>query len=80
MPNLLAGSLFSRVIGNTLPESVYLSQSYSFKGKLRKDEKVLVEIVVAEVDYKKKRLTLRTRVKRGEEGEVVVDGRAVVLY
>lgn len=76
---MLTAGLFSGLIGVELPGegSIYLGQSLSFKGPVPIGEKVTASVEVVKIREDKPIVTLRTLCVNSE-GQVVVDGEAVV--
>lgn len=77
---MLVGSLFSKVIGNFLPSSIYLKQGFVFKKKVKQGDELIVRVTIKDIDSKKKRLELITQVWTEGNKELVVDGSASILY
>jgi acyl-CoA thioesterase FadM len=77
---MLVGAIFSRVIGNNLPTSVYVAQSFVFKKEVTTGEQHNVKIQVDAINHMKKKVELLTQVFSEKGGELVVDGRATILY
>lgn len=77
---MLVGSLFSKAIGNCLPSSVYLKQSFMFRKKVKQGDALIVRVTIKDIDWQKKRLELLTEVLTEDNGEVVVNGNASILY
>lgn len=78
---MLSASLISAVIGVKLPGNgcIYMSQSVRFKKPVFIDETLTAWAEVKEKIDEKKRLVLKTWVEN-QDGEVVVDGEALVLF
>ncbi|PRY23630.1 3-hydroxybutyryl-CoA dehydratase [Aliiruegeria haliotis] len=76
---MLTAGLISAVIGEQLPGhgTVYLGQTLKFMAPVRPGDIVLVEVEVAEIDHKKRRVKLFTEAKIGDQ--VVLRGEANVL-
>ncbi|SFD12694.1 3-hydroxybutyryl-CoA dehydratase [Tropicimonas isoalkanivorans] len=76
---MLTAGLISAVIGEQLPGhgTVYLGQTLKFMAPVRPGDIVYVEVEVAEIDHKKRRVKLFTQAKIGET--VVLRGEANVL-
>jgi hypothetical protein len=69
--------LFSRIIGNNFPLSIYLSQSVKFHRDILFDEPVVGEIEVVK-DLGKKKYEITT-VCKDKTGEMVVEGIAIIM-
>ena len=76
---MLTAGLISAVIGEKLPGhgSVYLGQTLKFHAPVRPGDMVVAEVVVEEIDYAKRRVTLATRCT--VEDKIVLSGEAKVL-
>lgn len=76
---MLIGSLFSGLLGMKLPGegTVYLGQDLKFKARVPIGGKVTASVEVIKIREDKPIATLRT-VCVNEEGQVVVEGEAVV--
>jgi hypothetical protein len=74
---LFVSCLFSRIIGNNFPLSIYLSQTVKFHRDLGFEEEVSGEIEVVK-DLGKRRYEITTVCKDGR-GEVVVEGIAIIM-
>lgn len=77
---MIAGALFSRLLGMYLPgeKCLYLSQSLFFRKPIRIGTEV---IVLGEVQHKTdslQALTIRTCVSNKQTSEALVDGEAIV--
>lgn len=74
-------SLVGGILGTQLPGpgTIYISQETSFKKPVFIDEKLCAWVEVIKIREDKPIVTLRTWVENGQ-GEVVVDGTAVILY
>jgi 3-hydroxybutyryl-CoA dehydratase len=77
---MLSAGLISAAIAMRLPGpgSIYLSQSLRFTRPVRIGDTVTAQIVVADINTPKRRVTLTT-VCRNQHGEIVVEGEALVL-
>ena len=77
---ILSAGFISAVIGMRLPGpgSIYLSQSLRFTKPVRIGDTVTARVEVLEVIATKRRVRLATTC-RNQNGEVVVDGEAVVM-
>lgn len=73
---LLVGSLFSNLMGNNFPMSIYLSQSFNFKAPVYIGEEVKSEIIVK--DIKNKVLKLKTTVYKKNKTKAI-EGEALLL-
>lgn len=75
----LVGSLISRILGTILPGegTIYLSQDLDFRRPVYPGVAVSAAVEVTSVREDKPILELRTWVESG--GEVVIEGRAVVM-
>lgn len=47
---MLVGSLFSKAIGNHLPSSIYISQSFVFKRRVKFGERLLTVVEVIDIN------------------------------
>jgi 3-hydroxybutyryl-CoA dehydratase len=76
---MLTAGLISAVIGEQLPGhgTVYLGQTLKFMAPVRPGDLVHVEVEVAEIDHKKRRVKLLTEARIGDT--VVLRGEANVL-
>ncbi len=76
---MLTAGLISAVIGEQLPGhgTVYLGQDLKFLAPVRPGDLVYAEVKVAEIDYAKRRVTLKTHC--AVEGKKVLIGEAKVL-
>jgi 3-hydroxybutyryl-CoA dehydratase len=77
---MLSAGFISAVLGMRLPGpgSVYLSQSLRFTKPVRIGDTVTARVEVLEIIAAKRRLRLATTC-RNQDGEVVVEGEAVVM-
>lgn len=77
---MLSAGFISAVLGMRLPGpgSVYLSQSLRFTKPVRIGDTVTARVEVLEITAAKRRLRLATTC-RNQNGEVVVEGEAVVM-
>jgi 3-hydroxybutyryl-CoA dehydratase len=77
---MLTAGLISAVLGTKLPGpgSIYLSQSIAFRAPVFIDDTVTATVTVARNREDKPILTLET-VCKNQDGEVVLDGEAVLL-
>ena len=77
---MLSAGFISAVLGMRLPGpgSVYLSQSLRFTKPVRIGDTVTARVEVLEIIAAKRRLRLATTC-RNQNGEVVVEGEAVVM-
>ena len=76
---MLLGGFVSNVIAMQLPGpgTIYLSQSLAFKAPVFIGDTVTAIVTVAEVDEKKRNLTLNTQCLN-QDGKTIVEGIAVV--
>ena len=74
-------SLIGGILGSELPGpgTIYLNQETSFKNPVFFNQKLTAWVQVTNVRKDKPVITLRTWVEN-DEGKVVVDGNAVILY
>ena len=77
---MLAGALFSRLLGMQLPgeKCLYLSQSLFFRKPMRIGIKVVVSGEVLHKTDSLQTLTIQTRVSDKQTDEVLTDGEAIV--
>jgi 3-hydroxybutyryl-CoA dehydratase len=77
---MLSAGFISAVLGMQLPGSgsIYLSQTLRFRKPVRIGDTVTARVEVLEVLIAKRRVRLATSC-RNQNGEVVVDGEAVVM-
>ena len=77
---MLSAGFISAVLGTRLPGtgSIYLSQTLRFTKPVRIGDTVTARVEVLEVIAAKRRVRLATTC-RNQNGEVVVDGEAVVM-
>jgi len=73
--------LFSSLIANNLPGegSIYLHQSLDFKAPVFHNQKVKAIVTVLSVKSEKNIYTLETICLDFESGELLIEGRAVVI-
>lgn len=78
---MLAGSLFSAIIGTQLPGkgTIYLGQNLSFKAPVFLDDEITATVEITSVREGKPIMKLRT-FATNSEGTLVIDGEAVVKY
>lgn len=69
--------MFSELIGNTLPESIYVKQDFYFKKKVEYGTKVDIRMEI--IDIKDKKVQLKTQIL-DKTGEVLVDGKSLIIY
>ncbi len=76
---MLTAGLISAVIGEQLPGhgTVYLGQTLKFMAPVRPGDRVRAEVVVRDIDTRKRRVTLDTRCLVGDT--IVLKGEANVL-
>lgn len=77
MNRLFVSCLFSRIIGNNFPLSIYLSQTVKFHRDILMDEPVVGEIEVIK-DLGKRRYEIST-VCKDQTGTIVVEGIAIIM-
>lgn len=77
---MIAGALFSRLVGLYLPGkySLYLSQTLLFKKPLRIGTNAIIEGIVTQKTDAVRTLTLSTMMHNKTSGEVLVEGEAKV--
>ena len=77
---MIAGTLFSRLVGVHLPGKycLYLSQTLQFKKPIGIGTTVTVEGVVTQKTEATRTLTLSTVLRAKADGEVLVEGQALV--
>ncbi|GAB6109298.1 MaoC family dehydratase [Fusibacter bizertensis] len=77
---MLTASLISTVLGCHLPGpgTIYLSQELSFKKPVRFGDTIEAKVEVVERIEEKNRLILRTTCTN-QHGEIVIDGKAMVM-
>lgn len=77
---MIAGALFSRLIGMQLPGpgSLYLTQNMMFKKPILPPVKIIVSGKVVQVTNSTKTLRLETMIKNKKNGEILVTGEAMV--
>ncbi len=78
---MLAASMFSTLLAMRVPGpgAVYLSQSMRFRAPVYVGEEVEATVEITAVDEARARLTLATRLVRGDGIEAIA-GEAVVLF
>jgi len=78
---MLAGSLFSALIGMHLPGkgSIYLGQNLSFKAPVMIDDEITATVEITSIREGKPIMKLRTFAVNAE-GTIVIDGDAVVKF
>ncbi|MDT3699601.1 MAG: MaoC family dehydratase [Thermincola sp.] len=78
---MLAASLVSRVIGTKLPGpgTIYLSQTLNFKAPVYLGDTITTEVEITEKITARNFVKLKT-ICSNQEGTVVLDGEALVLY
>lgn len=76
---MLSASLISTVLGTKLPGpgAIYMSQTFKFLGPVYPGDTVRARVTIAEIDTKRRRLTLETGCTVG--GKAVVSGEAKVF-
>lgn len=79
---MLVGSLFSNLIGNNFPMSIYLSQNLKFKAPVYINETITAEVIVENIKNNKI-VTLSTNVFKisdcNKEKIIAIDGQAVIM-
>ena len=77
---LLTGSFISTVLGMKLPgpNSIYLSQSFSFTAPVKIGDTITAKVEVIEKQDEKKFIKLKTQVWN-QHKKIVVDGEALVM-
>jgi len=77
---MLTAGLISAVLGTKLPGpgSIYLSQSITFRAPVFINDTITATVTVARIREDKPIVTLAT-VCKNQDGEVVLDGEAVLL-
>ncbi len=73
---MLVGSLFSNIIGNNFPMSIYLNQTLAFKAPIFIDEEVKAEIELEQI--KKNIITLKTLILK-DDSTIAIEGKAIVM-
>ena len=78
---MLTAGLISSVLANQLPGpgTIYLSQTLKFRAPVYLGDSVTVNVTVTQVREDKPIATLSTEC-RNQQGELVLDGEAVVLF
>jgi hypothetical protein len=74
---LFVSCLFSRIIGNNFPLSIYISQTVKFNRDVNFNEEVIGEIEVMK-DLGKNKYEITT-VCKSTQGETLVEGIAIIL-
>jgi acyl dehydratase len=77
---LLASSLFSSIIANTLPGpgSIYLNQTLSFKSPIFHDLPIIAKVEIISIREDKPIYELKT-ICINEQGDILIEGVAIVL-
>lgn len=77
---MISAGFISAVLGTKLPGpgTIYLGQDLKFTKPVRFGDTITATCTVEEIIKEKNRLTLRT-VCTNQDGEVVIDGKALVL-
>lgn len=77
---MVAGSMFSEILGNELPGpgAVYASQNFSFLAPIYIDERVELRVEVTEVRSDQKVVKVRTTCTKSD-GVLCIDGEAVLI-
>lgn len=75
----LTASLFSGIIGSTLPGygAIYLSQSMNFRKPIFHNELVTATCTITHIREDKPIITIDT-ICRNEKGEIAIDGTAII--
>lgn len=78
---MLVASMITKLAGMKLPGpgSIYVSQTFKFKGPCYVGDTVTAELTVTNVRSDKPIVTLSTIV-RSDKNEVLIDGEAVIFY
>jgi 3-hydroxybutyryl-CoA dehydratase len=78
---MLVASMITKLAGMKLPGpgSIYVSQTFKFKGPCYVGDTVTAELAVTNVRSDKPIVTLSTIV-RNDKNEVLIDGEAVIFY
>jgi 3-hydroxybutyryl-CoA dehydratase len=78
---MLVASMLTKLAGMKLPGpgSIYVSQTFKFKGPCYVGDTVTAELAVTNVRSDKPIVTLSTIV-RNDKNEVLIDGEAVIFY
>lgn len=76
---MIAGSMFSEILGNALPGpgSIYLSQNFAFRAPVFVGDTVELSVEVVGVRPDQKIVTVKTTCRRGDV--VCIEGEAVLL-
>ena len=74
---MLVGSLFSNILGNNVPGSIYLKQSLKFVKPVYYEDDIKAVLTVVSTIPDKKRITLDTKVYK-DDGTIVIEGEAFV--
>lgn len=79
---MLVGGLISAVLGMKLPGSgtVYLEQNLKFKKPVYFGDTVTAIVTVTDIVNKKKGIYRLDTIIKNQNGEIVTDGYAVVMY
>lgn len=77
---MVAGSMFSEILGNELPGhgAVYASQEFKFLSPIYVGDEVELRVEVVEVRADQRVVRVRTTC-RNQDGELCVDGHAVLI-
>jgi len=77
---MIAGALFSRLVGMELPGKycVYLSQQLTFHLPMFAGDEVIVSGSITHMSDAVRTLMITTEVRNKQSGELLVDGRALV--
>lgn len=74
---MLVGSLFSNLIGNNFPSSVYISQNFNFLAPVYVNEEVEASVHV--ISIRKRIVTFETKVCKLSKSIDAISGQAIVL-
>ncbi len=79
---MLAGSLFSTVLGTQLPGpgTIYLEQDLKFKKPIYFDDTITAFVEVTEIINPKKGIYKLSTVLSNQNDEIVTDGYAIVMW
>lgn len=77
----LSGSIFSKIIGMDFPGngSIYLSQTMKFRKPMYVDHDYIARVEIIEIIKEKKRCILKTLVTEVSNGDLCIEGEAVVI-
>lgn len=79
---VLAGSVFSRILGTKFPGNgtIYIGQNFTFLRPIYIGEIYEAVVEVRSVDTKKHKATLATNVYQISDGRIVIKGQATVMH